>query len=111
MEGLQTILHTEDYYMQSSKGRSLVRRWPRCLEPWLHWPRRGDRGRTQESEAGRGDKMSWLGRERRQREGTRDPSPVFDLVLGVQHEGTAPGGLCAWRCPQDGQVRKKGNGS
>ena len=68
----------------------------------------GERGQTQESEAGRGDKQSWLGRERWLGRSQETPSRVSDLVSGVKCGGTAPGGCVPGGVPRMGRLRRKG---
>lgn len=63
----------------------------------------GERGQTQEREAGRGDKKPWLGRERWP---GGDKRPLRSLtVSGVKCGGQHLGLVCL-RGPQDGQVRR-----
>lgn len=108
MEGLQTILHTEEHSVQSSKGRSLVRRWPWCSEPRLHWPRRekGDRHRKVK-QAGATSSLRWEGKGG-QGGDKRLPPAISDLVSGVKCGGTAPGGCVPGGVPRTGRLGRKG---
>lgn len=80
-EGLQTILHTEEHSMKVAKAGA----WsegghvPGATAPLA---KEGERGQTQEREAGRGTRsLGWEGKDGQ--EGTRDPPWVsLDWFLG-----------------------------
>lgn len=72
MEGLQTILHTEGAFMKVAKAGAWSEGGGHGVQSHSPLAKEGERGQTQEREAGRGDKKPWLGRERWPG-GTRDP--------------------------------------